>query len=57
MSLKRHSSILNGDIVVVFFLFFCIIINKMKQQITENEGVCFFFRKNCPGVSSDLKYS
>ena len=27
----------------------------MKQQITENEEI-YFLEKNCPGVSSDLKF-
>ena len=43
---------LNGNID---FLLFYIIINKMKQQITENEEN-LFFGKNRPGVISDLNY-
>ena len=45
------AQILNGDIDFNIF----IIINKMKQQITENKENLFFAIKNCVGVSSDLK--
>ena len=38
---------------LIFIVF--IIINKMKQQITENKENVFFRNKNCAGVSSDLK--
>ena len=38
---------------LIFIVF--IIINKMKQQITENKENLFFGIKNCAGVSSDLK--
>ena len=36
-------------------LLFYIIINKMKQQITENIENLLFWKINCPGISSDLK--
>ena len=38
---------------LIFIVF--IIINKMKQQITENKENVFFGIENCAGVSSDLK--
>ena len=38
---------------LIFIVF--IIINKMKQQITENKENVLFGIKNCAGVSSDLK--
>ena len=38
---------------MIFIIF--IIINKMKQQITENKENLFFEIKNCADVSSDLK--
>ena len=37
-----------------FFLLSCIVINKMKQQITENKEK-YFFGKKIPSVGSDLK--
>ena len=51
MSLESHSSKTKR---CFFFILLYIIINKMKQHITENEENLFLWEK-CPGVSSDLK--
>ena len=39
MPLKSHNSKINGDIAILLFY---IIINKIKQQITENNENLFF---------------